>query len=80
MEYSLNDTVHFTEWCNIRMKSLSGVPFSEKELQELVLVSEVCVRVERRVSHISLLPNCLGDLKLAINGTPNSYQNRFDVR
>jgi hypothetical protein len=64
----------------ITMKFVSGVQFSAKELQDLVTVCVACVRVERRVRHIALLPNCLGDLKSAINRTLNSYQNNFDVR
>jgi hypothetical protein len=62
------------------MKFASGVPFSAKELQDLVAASVSCVHVERRVRHIAMLPNCLGDLKSAINGILNSYQNKFDVR
>jgi hypothetical protein len=56
------------------MKFVSGVQFSAKELHDLVAVCVACVRVERRVRHIALLPNCLGDLKSAINRTLNSYQ------
>ena len=62
------------------MKFHSGVLLSAKELQELVVVSEACVRVERQVRHIALLPHCLRDLKSAIIGTLKSYQNKFDVR
>ena len=72
--------IHFMLWCSIRMKFLSGVLFSAKELQELVEVSVARVRVKRQVRHIALLPNCLGDLKSAINWTLNSYQNNYDVR
>jgi len=60
---------------NIRM---SGVEFSAKELKELVVVS--CVRVQRRVRHIPLLPKYLGDTKSAINATLNSFQSKFDIR
>jgi hypothetical protein len=59
------------------MKFLSGV-LSKKELQELVVVPEACVRVERQVRHIALLPHCLRDLKSAIIGTLQSYHNKFD--
>jgi hypothetical protein len=58
----------------------SGVLFSAEELQGLVKVSGSCVRVERRVRHIAMLPNCLADLKSSVNGILNSYQNRFDVK
>jgi len=64
----------------MKMKFLSSVLFSAKELQELVVVPEACLRVERQVRHIALLPNCLRDLKSAVIGTLKSYQNKFDVR
>jgi hypothetical protein len=66
--------------CDTRMKSRSGVLFSVKELQRLVMVSASCVHVERRIRHIAMLPNCLRDLKSAVNGILNSYQNKFDVK
>jgi hypothetical protein len=47
---------------NIRM---NGVEFSAKELKELVASYVSCVRVHRRVCHISLLPKYLGDTKSA---------------
>jgi hypothetical protein len=62
------------------MKYRTGVLFSAEELQGLVKDSVSCVRVERRVHHIAMLPNCLGDLKSAVNGILNSYQNKFDVK
>jgi len=62
------------------MKFLSGVLFSAKELQDLVVLPEACLRVERQVRHIALLPHCVRDLKSAIIGTLKSYQNNFDVR
>jgi len=58
----------------------SDVLFSAKELQELVVVSEARVRVERQVRHIALLPACLRDVKSAIIGTLKSYKKKFDVR
>jgi hypothetical protein len=61
------------------MNSRCGVLFTAKELQDLVTISASCVRVERRLRHIAMLPNCLGDLKSSINGILNSYQNKFDV-
>jgi len=66
-----------SECFNIKM---NGVEFSPKELKELVAVSVSCVRVQRRVRHISLLTKYLGDTKSAINATLNSFQNKFDVR
>ena len=59
---------------------MNGVEFSAKELKELVVSSVSCVRVQRRVRHISLLPKYLGDTKSAINVTLNSFQNKFDIR
>ena len=59
---------------------MSGVEFSAKELKELVVSSVSCVRVQRRVRHMTLLPKYLGDTKSAINATLNSFQNKFDIR
>jgi len=59
---------------------MSGVEFSAKELKELVVSSVSCVRVQRRVRHMSLLPKYLSDTKSAINATLNSFQNKFDIR
>jgi len=62
------------ERLNIRM---SGVEFSAKELKELVVS---CVRVQRRVRHIPLLPKYLSDTKSAINAALNSFQNKLNVK
>jgi hypothetical protein len=64
----------------MRMKYRTGVLFNVEELQGLVKDSVSCVRVERRVHHIAMPPNCLGDLKSAVNGILNSYQNKFDAK
>jgi hypothetical protein len=66
--------------CDTRMKSRPGVLFSAKELQRLVTVSASRVHVERRIRHIAVLPNCLRDLKSAVQGILNSYQNKFDIK
>jgi hypothetical protein len=64
----------------VRMKSRFGVPFSAEELQRLVTDNESRVRLEKRIRHIALHPNCLRDLKSAVNGILNSHQNKFDVK
>jgi hypothetical protein len=60
-------------------RRMSGVEFSAKELKELVVSSVSCVRVQRRVRHMSLLPKYLLDTKSAINTTLNAFQNKFDI-
>jgi len=62
------------------MTFLSRALFSAKELQEMVGVSEACVRCERQVRRIALLPHCLRDIESAIKATLRAYKNKFDVR
>jgi hypothetical protein len=42
------------------MESKSDL-LSAIDFQELVGVPEACIRVERQVRHVALLPNCLRD-------------------